>query len=46
MINKTEISSGRKPGRNLRFINHRKLVVSYNVKKLREDAITAQRKIA
>ena len=32
---------------NLRTFSHyRKLVVSYNVKMLREDAITAQRKIA
>ena len=32
---------------NLRtFSRYRKLVVSYNVKTLREDAITAQRKIA
>ena len=28
------------------FSRYRKLVVSYNVKTLREDAITAQRKIA
>ena len=28
------------------LLHYRKLVVSYNVKKLREDAITAQRKIA
>mgnify|MGYP005876961611 FL=1 len=32
---------------NLRiFLRYRKLVVSYNVKTLREDAITAQGKIA